>query len=223
MNDEHASDQTAGSRREDLFTAERAKAFIDAVVAIAMTLLILPLMESVADIAKAEEGGAQWLDEHQQQLISFVVSFAVIAMFWMNHHRLFARVERTSTALLWIAMAWLLSIVWLPVATAMTGQMSGDDAVVKGLYIGSMILTSVITLLQRWYLRAHPRLHDIPEAGLRRGMAVDLAMALLFTVALTVSILVPAVGYAALFLMFLTGPTQAVFARLIGVPRTVRG
>ncbi len=33
--------------------AERPKAFFDAVVAIAMTLLILPLMESVGDVADA--------------------------------------------------------------------------------------------------------------------------------------------------------------------------
>ena len=33
-----------------LYPAERPKAFIDAVVAIAMTLLILPLMDSVADL-----------------------------------------------------------------------------------------------------------------------------------------------------------------------------
>ena len=32
------------------YAAERPKAFVDAVVAIALTLLILPLMESVGDV-----------------------------------------------------------------------------------------------------------------------------------------------------------------------------
>lgn len=35
---------------EKLYAAERPQAFFDAVVAIAMTLLILPLMESVGDV-----------------------------------------------------------------------------------------------------------------------------------------------------------------------------
>lgn len=35
---------------EKLYATERPKAFFDAVVAIAMTLLILPLMESVGDV-----------------------------------------------------------------------------------------------------------------------------------------------------------------------------
>ncbi|WP_438354823.1 TMEM175 family protein [Microbacterium sp. CJ88] len=104
------------------YSAERAKAFIDAVVAIAMTLLILPLMEGVTAAADADKGAAAWVQEHQGQLISFVLSFVIIAMFWMNHHRLFAVVERVTTGLLWITMAWLLSIVWLPVATAMSGR-----------------------------------------------------------------------------------------------------
>ena len=38
---------------EKLYAAERPKALFDAVVAIAMTLLILPLMESVGEVADA--------------------------------------------------------------------------------------------------------------------------------------------------------------------------
>ncbi len=48
-------DRRMGSEPDDtgdekLYAAERPKAFFDAVVAIAMTLLILPLMESVGDV-----------------------------------------------------------------------------------------------------------------------------------------------------------------------------
>ena len=43
----------AGAQHEMLYAAERPKAFFDAVVAIAMTLLILPLMESVGEVADA--------------------------------------------------------------------------------------------------------------------------------------------------------------------------
>ena len=54
---------TPRSAGEDLhrpvLSAERLKAFIDAVVAIAMTLLILPLMESVGEVADAS-GTTLW-------------------------------------------------------------------------------------------------------------------------------------------------------------------
>ena len=47
----------AGAQHEKLYAAERPKAFFDAVVAIAMTLLILPLMESVGEVAPMEMSG----------------------------------------------------------------------------------------------------------------------------------------------------------------------
>ena len=204
-----------------VFSAERAKAFIDAVVAIAMTLLILPLMESVGD-ADPALGIAAWFDEHEWQLITFVISFAVIASFWVNQHHLFAKVEFVSNRLLWVCIAWLLTIVWMPVATALTGAMSNDDVLVQGVYIGTMILTSLLALAQRIVLHRHPELHSTDDAVLRRGMAVDIAMAVLFALALAVAAAVPAISYYALFLLVLTGPVGRLLALLFGVRRSRR-
>lgn len=199
-----------------LFGAERAKAFVDAVVAIAMTLLILPLMESVNEVASRGEGALPWLAGHTDQLFAFVLSFGIIAMFWMNHHRVFARVERVTIPLLWITMAWLLSIVWLPVVTAMVGQMPPHSRVLIALYIGSMILTTLLSLGTRLYLRAHPATHVIDRLHLTAGIAVDIAMTTLFAAALVLAMIAPAVSYFALFLMLLTGPVQRLFARMLG-------
>lgn len=202
-----------------VYGAERAKAFIDAVVAIAMTLLILPLMESVSDIGAADGGVQQWFGEHQQQLLSFVLTFAIIGMFWISHHRMFASVERVTVGLLWVSMLWLLTIVWLPVATAMSGQLSDHDGAVKAVYIGSMIATSLMTLVTRLYLARHPSLHGEPPGALRRGISVDLAMAALFSTALVLAVAVPALSYYPMFLMFLVGPLESLIGRLIGAPR----
>ena len=71
------------------YPAERTKAFIDAAVAIALTLLILPLMESVGEVAGEGEDALTWLQDHRGQLVSFVLSFVLIALFWLIHHHLF--------------------------------------------------------------------------------------------------------------------------------------
>ena len=150
---------TEQAETRGLFGAERASAFIDAVVAIAMTLLILPLMESVSDIGDAGGTTLLWLAEHEQQLVSFVLSFVIIAMFWMFHHRLFVLVEAITSGLMWLLVGWLLTIVWLPVATAITGAMDDDDNLVKIVYVGSMIATAFFSLsclasvAQLWALR----------------------------------------------------------------------
>lgn len=198
-----------------LYRAERSKAFIDAVVAIAMTLLILPLMDSVADLDDASTSTADWFVDHRWQLTSFVLSFALIAMFWLNHQRLFSGVEHVTSGLLWICMLWLLSIVWLPVATALSGRSDGEDPLVKLIYIGSLIATAAIGLIHRLYLRAHPELHNITPDALRSGLAADIAMCVLFSLALVVAVLVPMVGYFGLFLMFLMGPAQSLLLRIL--------
>lgn len=198
------------------YAAERPKAFVDAVVAIAMTLLILPLMESVGEAASSGETTLEWLGDHRDQLLSFGLSFAIIAMFWMSHHRLFAPVALVSNRLLWLLAAWMLSIVWLPVATSISGQMSGEDSLARVLYIGSMIVTALLSLVIRLYLRRNPELHAIPATALRDGMAVDLAMATLFGLSLLVAVLSPAIGYFSMILMFAMGPMQALYGKLIG-------
>ncbi|HTN58527.1 MAG TPA: TMEM175 family protein [Protaetiibacter sp.] len=209
---------TEQAETRGLFGAERASAFIDAVVAIAMTLLILPLMESVSDIGDAGGTTLHWLAEHEQQLVSFVLSFVIIAMFWMFHHRLFVLVEAITSRLMWLLVGWLLTIVWLPVATAITGAMDEGDNLAKIVYVGSMIATACFSLTIRLYLRRHPQLHRNPATALTAGIAADLSTVLLFAIALTVALLVPAIGYYALFLMLLTPLVQRLLLRLIGRP-----
>lgn len=225
MTDGTASDQVTDPAHEadslslrPLFSAERAKAFVDAVVAIAMTLLILPLMESVGEAQDMQGGAAAWLGEHSGQLISFVLSFWIIAMFWIAHHELFADVERVTERLLWLTVCWMLTIVWMPVATAMTGQLE-PEPLVKVLYIGTMALTKVFTLLTRMYLRAHPELHALSAERLRRGMIVDVTTGSLFLIALGIAVLVPPIGYFSLFLLMLIGPITRLVMRRTALGR----
>lgn len=212
------SDHAAHETRAP-YEVARVVAFVDAVVAIAMTLLILPLMESVSEAAASDDDAAHWFAEHDAQLTSFVISFVIIALFWMIHHRLFVHVEHATQALLWVLMAWLLTIVWLPVATAISGQMPGEDPLTKVVYIGSMIATCLTSLAIRLYLRQHPSLHRIPSSTITAGIAADVATATLFAIALVVAVAVPAIGYWALFIMLLAGPVQALFARMLGASR----
>lgn len=192
---------------------ERFKAFVDAVVAIAMTLLILPLLESVAEASSDRMTTAEFLGEHSGQLTSFGLSFVLIASFWMEHHRLYARVHGMTGPLLWINVAWMLTIVWLPVPTAMLGQMQ-TDALQAAVYIGTLILTQITTLSAKVYLLRHPSLHDFPAGRLSEGALGDVAAIILFVVALPIAAWVHPVGYLALLLVALSGPVTRLLQRL---------
>jgi uncharacterized membrane protein len=77
--------------REREASVDRIIAFSDGVVAIAITLLILPLTE----IHPAE--GATLVDvvvENRAALGAFALSFAVIANYWTIHHDVFRPLRR---------------------------------------------------------------------------------------------------------------------------------
>ncbi len=194
------------------FRTERFKAFVDAVVAIAMTLLILPLMESVSEAASGKLSTAEFFVEHSGQLLSFGLSFVLIATFWMGHHRQYRDVEWITGPLLWINIAWMATIVWLPVPTAMIGQME-TDSLQPVVYIGTLILTQITTLAGWLYLLRHPDFTTTPVDILRAGVIGDLAAIILFLIALALAVFVPAIGYAGLLVLLLTGVVSTLLNR----------
>ena len=179
-----------------------------------MTLLILPLMETSSELAHGEMTAGQWLEQHAQQLISFLMSFVLIARFWMGEHQMSRRVERVDGALMWLTMGWLLSIVWLPVATALAGQASAEDPVAKGIYIGGMAMVALIGALQRAWLLRHPELGAGYEIEARHGLAAYAAMTVLFTIALLIALVWPPSSYYPMLAMVFVRPLQVAIGRL---------
>jgi len=74
----------------------RLEAFSDGVFAIAITLLILEIKVPPAG-APGELGPA--LARLWPSYLAFIASFATIGVMWINHHRLFALIERNDEGL----------------------------------------------------------------------------------------------------------------------------
>ena len=89
--------------------------FSDAVVAIAITLLILPLVDSASGIGKG--GVASFLHHHDTQLLAFGLSFAVIWSFWWGQHQMLEHIVGYDRPLVVGMFVWILSIVFLPFPT----------------------------------------------------------------------------------------------------------
>lgn len=200
----------AEPRATGLHDPERLVFFSDAVIAIALTLLILPLMESVYEFDGLST--AEWAAEEAGPLISFVVSFAVIAMMWSFHHGSFAKVRAATGTLVLLDLAWLATIVFLPVATALTNATEAD-LVQHVFYIGTMLLSSILLAVINAVIARDPRILEHPNAN-RGHLAAALAMVVCLMAALVVAWLSP-LNDAAMFLMLLVAPLQRVFSRLL--------
>lgn len=210
----------AASNRPRVPPAERLVFFTDAVVAIAMTLLILPLMESIGD-APDEGDTLHWLGAHRSQLVSFVLSFVIISVFWRAHHRLFEHVATVTQRLFVLDFCWMFTVVWLPIATALTGAMRTFDPESRAydrtlvlLYIGTLAVNSLLLYLMSVVVRRTPATWRPDDPPTRRmGEAVNLSMTILFSLAAVLALLFPAINMATMLLLFFTGPLANLLLR----------
>ncbi|MGV9713882.1 TMEM175 family protein [Gordonia sp. NPDC003424] len=202
--------QDQGRRSAEGF--RRLMAFSDAVVAIALTLLVLPLTE-IATEWHEETTVWQVLGDNWSAILSFLISFIVIWVLWRDHHRVGEYLRTYDKVLLNLNFVWLLTIVILPFATALIDQDRIERASV--LYI-AVLAVSILTLLAMgWWASRHRELLEAGpdvEAWIRRGHGTGTAVTVV--AALIVAIAVPASGSWPLFLLFLSGPVEWVIARL---------
>lgn len=196
---------------------ERLIFFSDAAVAIAITLLILPLMDGVADAAKQHLNTADYLKDNAAALGAFALSFVLIARFWRSHHRLFTDVEREVPGLFWLNMAWLLAVVFLPVATASTGALPTDH-VQLAMYIGTMVVIAGLLTAMTVLLRQHPEAwtdgSSVPVERVYSGLALTVMLAVALVLALTV----PGLNYWAMLVLLLSRPARVILQAITRIP-----
>jgi uncharacterized membrane protein len=120
---------------------ERVVFFSDAVFAIVITLLVLPLTAEI-DLP-AGEGLAAAVLARWPTVLTFVVSFLVVGQFWIAHHRTFGQIERQDQTLVWLNLLGLLTVAFLPFPAAILGAPNESrDAFPVVFFAASMTLTS---------------------------------------------------------------------------------
>jgi uncharacterized membrane protein len=185
--------------------------FVDAVVAIAITLLVLPLVDLLAG-GRPETDLARVFVHDAADFGAFLLSFAVIARLWWEHHRLGEQVRAYDVAFVLVNLVWMLTIVFLPFATQVVATY-GRDRLAVATYVGTILVSqaclSVLNLLL-WRRAA------LRRAGIEARQAVPwaaLATTVLLIVALVLGVAVPAIHYWALLLLFLSGPVERLIRR----------
>lgn len=120
------------------FQLERIALFSDAVFAIAITLLIIEI--KVPEIHSSTISDKELWSELVHILpkfIGFIVSFFVVGLYWLAHHRIYKYVISVNQKLLWNNLLFLLPIVVMPFSTAFFSEY----------YIGSLKLPLAIYTL----------------------------------------------------------------------------
>jgi uncharacterized membrane protein len=191
---------------------DRLVNFSDATVAIAITLLILPLVDLANDIGR-DKSPIDVVIDHWPAFLSFLASFAVIARYWMQHHQLFEHVRLYSRPLIVANFFWLMGIVALPfAANALSAADRRHDPSLFAIFLGALVLASCASTAMEVILRRRPELmrEDVPPVDLI-GSVVSLA---LLMVALVLAYVVPAVGLFWILLLLLSPVAERLIRRV---------
>ena len=106
------------------FQLERLVLFSDAVFAIAITLLVIELkLPDMTEISNASLANA--LLHTLPHFMSFFMSFMIIGIYWVAHHRMFYYIIAYDVRLLWLNLFLLFFIVLMPFSSYVYGLYSG--------------------------------------------------------------------------------------------------
>jgi uncharacterized membrane protein len=125
----------------DASETARVEAFSDGVFAIAITLLVLDVkLPRSPDIRLARA-----LTEHWPSYAALVISFATIAIMWINHHRLFTLIRRCDHALLLLNAFLLFCVTVVPFPTALIAEYIGkpDERIAALVYSGTFVVIAI--------------------------------------------------------------------------------
>ena len=162
---------------QDIPGIDRLLALTDGVVAIALTLLVLQLQVPVDTALKEDPNSARtlWdaLSIDGAELTSYLVSFLVIAQFWLVHHRILRSMRGHSEGLAWRNFGFLLALTLMPFTSDLIGRY-GSNPVAITLFGVNLVAISLSTQWIYLYAAGHGlmvdhvrSLHDERAARLR--------------------------------------------------------
>jgi uncharacterized membrane protein len=137
---------------------DRIAPFTDAVVAVALTALVLPLL----DIRIDEEGSwAEFFREYGNELAAFLYGFLIISVYWAVHQRIWGMAQKCTIALLWANLLWILGIVLIPFGTVTINETGGKLPVIGSqIFLAANLVTSIGLGLIIYFIANDDRVSD---------------------------------------------------------------
>jgi len=208
-----------------IMSKHRLDAFSDGVFAIATTLLVLNL--HIPDLVSKASAGDLWnaLVTQWPRFVGFVVSFAVIAIFWIGHHVVMHYVRHVDRMFLNINSLYLLVVAFMPFAAGLIGQY-GDNRTAELIYGSTLIAAGLVLRLLWGYASGNHRLvdKDLSEKLIHLANKLILAAPAVYIIALALAFIRPRFAlfiYLVVPLFYIIGgPIDRVMALDVRDPHT---
>ena len=141
----------------------RLEAFSDGVLAIIITIMVLELREP-----KGDDLAALW-DAAGTGILSYLLSFTYVGIYWTNHHHMFQLTERVTGGVLWANLGLLFCISLFPFTTQWTDESGYARTPVVIYGVNLLVAAIAYFILQSAIIRSQG-----PGSRLRRAIGRDL-------------------------------------------------
>src|SRR4051812_37649627 len=117
------------------FQLERMILFSDAVFAIAITLLVLEIKIPEIHEDVSDQQLLRSLNHLIPKFVGFLISFMLIGLYWVLHHRMFGFVTNYDKRLLILNLFFLFFVAFMPFSSGFYSEYAGPDLIRKQLKI----------------------------------------------------------------------------------------
>ncbi|MDX6328121.1 MAG: potassium channel family protein [Streptomycetaceae bacterium] len=168
---------------------ERMQSFADAVFAIAITLLALD-MTVPEGLPSGEFGHA--LKEALPSVGGYLLSFVVIGLQWISHHRLFSMVRQLDRWLLRLDLALLAVVAALPFPTKLISGY-GSSAIATSVYAGTIALAALLIMVMAVHLHRRPELchPHVPRGQVLQSIRETAVVVAVFVTSVPITLISP--------------------------------
>jgi len=183
VSEERASELGAGGGRE----VERLIFFSDAVMAIAITLLVIELrIPEALDETATDAELRSALEDLGQSFLSVLLSFTVIAVWWIGSNRLYRTLAHTDGLLLLLNFVFLGAIAFIPFPTTLIGRFVNLPSAVI-LYAATNFVAGSAILAMRWHADRRGFISVDPPLERRRRMITAALAPLVFALSIPIA------------------------------------
>ena len=167
---------------------EHVVSFGDAIFAFAITFMTLSIDIPDLPANLTESQLLSRLYDMYPQVESYIISFAVISIFWVSYHQVFNFIKESHISMVYLNLLFLLFITFLSVTTSLVINY-GSYQIPYVLYCILVIMTSSLLALIWWFGTKDYRLIDKNVHPLLiRGLMVNLLLVpFVFAISILVS------------------------------------
>ena len=142
------------------------------------------------------KSGKEFFRRRQGLIISFLISFTIISLMWNGHDKLFSHVRRLTPFVTGLNFIFMICIVWIPVATALTNFKDRESYIC---YSVTMFTNRLLLAIIGAVIRRDPRMWARASGNrvFGRGAEVaDVVAVALFALAGILAVFGPLHGYS---------------------------